>query len=1344
LFLFIAKSMTGLAASYRMQRINSRDGLSNSAVLSLYQDENGYVWAGTYNGLNRYDGKFVESYFLGENNQGAQSSNIIQRIQGADSGHLWISAFRGLSKFSTTRNKVVESYSEYRPPFNLASDGKGLTCLVAKRHFISVYDRNLQRFIDVPSPDIEPMSVVTTFIDSRGRLWIFTYNNQIWCVNIDRKAAGGKPILKPRLCPINKTRIIYAFEENGLIFMVDEFGGLFSYDIERERNTYIRDIRGLIMQYGSITSIISYHDDLLVSFKGSGILKLVAEKKYAEEILDFSSGIFCMRKDKKQDVVWIGSDGQGIAMYSKKTSIFNTIKSESLPFRVNKPIRSIHTEKFNTLWIGTKGDGLICISDYDRYEDQSIPASKVRHFTTRNGLVNNQVFAVIQSRFHELTWLATDGPGLCYHSATDQKIHTLVNSTSTEIRNVHALIEGNDSTLWLATSGYGFLKVSYVKKGDHLAVKNIRTYTFERDNKVVYDLFSMFLDKQGLFWLGSRGDGVIRFNPKNGAYSFITRRKGFYSTADDIISSCNSKNSSFYWGTCAGLFKLDTGDGRMKLVSLANRDRNGTNEMIHGIQEDRTGCIWTSTNRGLDKYNPRTKEFHKCVNNPGLGVIEFSDNADYTCPYTGRIFFGGIDGVVWIEQNAPEDKAFSPSVLFNGLTVNGEKANLVDYLKPGKKNDFLELTHSQNSFSVSFIALDYLHSSNMEYQYLLENYNNEWMNAGELNEASFKALPPGRYTLQVKYRNDIFDTESRVFSLPIVVLPPWYLSTVALIIYVLLFLALLAILVDFFRKKIREKQQAFNSAILEKNREELYEAKMKFFTNITHEFLTPLTLIQGPCDRILAYQNSDDYVRKYASLLHMNVNRLQLLIHEIINFSKQEEFGTQDCTIEQVNLNEVTKSIGLGFSETIESNNIDFKLEVEEGLFWNTDISCLNKILMNLLSNAFKYTPAEGKICLSVQKGEEGLVLKVYNTGKGIPKDEIRRVFDRFRILDNMEKNAYLDYSSRNGLGLAICYNMIQRLGGRVEVESVENQYAEFQVYLPFLPLTGDEKEQLAPAEDKKMASTDEKAEPSCGMKKILIVDDNKEIVWMVSDLMADKYEILKAYNVREAFGLLDSDLPELIVADLMMPGELDGLDLVRRLKSNRFTSHIPIIVISARNSIEDQLEGLENGADLYVTKPFNLSYLRTMIEQLIEKNSMLREYYNSPLSAVELKGGQLIHQEEQDLLMQVTRIIETNLSKGELRPDYIAETLKMSPQVFYRKFKAISSLSPSDFVKKYRFAVAARLLITTNLSVQEVIFRVGINNRSYFYREFLKIYNTTPKDYRILKKENQEILPVE
>ncbi|MFA5328426.1 MAG: two-component regulator propeller domain-containing protein [Prolixibacteraceae bacterium] len=1345
ILLLIVNGFTLFALPYHIRRIDSRDGLSNSAVLSLYQDKNDFLWVGTYNGLDRYDGKFIKTFGLDERDNSVQSSNIIENIQGAGDNCLWLSTYIGLNKFSIKQQKVIEFYPNYRFPYNLTANNKGLTCLIAKKGYISVYSRYKKTFIDILSPEIDPASVVASFFDPGDRLWVFTNAAKIYKFKISDESPDNpkEPEIEVQEVNFGDNKIISAFEENGLIFLINSTGDFYSYDTERDRNNYIRNIHDLIKKYGTISSIISYHDDFIISFKNNGVLKLVSALKYKEEFLDMNSGVFCLKKDREKDIVWIGFDGQGLGIYNNKTSIFNTIASSSLPIPIRKPIRCIFTDKNNTLWAGTKGDGLILINDYDRASFENIPASKVHYYTTRDGLSNNQVFAISPSAFYPINWLGTEGPGISYFSLNDKKIYTLQNPTSTPIRRVHSIAEQNDSTIWLATAGHGLLRVIIEEENNQLKIKNIETFFFTRNDKIVNDLFAMYKDKNNCLWIGSRGDGVIRFKMSDESYEFITSGKKFNSSTDDIITYCHSKSSHFYFGSCAGLLKLNEENDGSKLEEVPNKYRTGMKEMIHGMQEDEKGCLWMGTNRGIEKYNPSNNMFYKYYQHTGLNVIEFSDNADYTCPYTHRIFFGGVDGIVWIEPNIPEIQISDSPIHFTGLKLNGINENLNNYLKESKDEHYLGLNSKQNTFSVSFVAVDYMYGMDMQYSYRLKGYNSNWVNSNDLNEAQFNLLPYGDYTLEVKFRNDVFDTESMPSYLKITVLPPWYLSNVAKTAYALFLFLIIILSATIVRKKARQRQEAFNKSIIEKNKEELYKTKMKFFANITHEFLTPLTLMQGPCERILSYENSDGYVRQYTTMLHSNADKLKELVQEIISFSKNEELNSLEDTAERIEINKFIKSIRTSFSETIERNGIDFIIECEKDLAWNTSNSGLNRIMMNLISNAFKYTPVGGKIRISSHIKEDNLIFCVYNTGSGFTKDEISKVFDRYSILNNMEKNAYLDHSSRNGLGLAICYSTIQQLKGSVEVKSEKNGYAEFIVRIPAMTLQTD-------LTDKNNASSVLMDFPTVipsgnvknnGQKqihqRILVVDDNKDIVSMISEALIDKYDIIKAFNTEQVLNLLKNVLPDLIIADLMMPGEMDGMDLIKKLKSDQFTSHIPIIIISAKVSIEDQMQGVEYGADIYLTKPFNLAYLKSIIEQLIKKEGVLRDYYNSPISAIELNEGRFIHQNDQDFLLQVTSVIDENIELGDLHPEQIAEALKLSPQTFYRKLKAISSQSPRGFIKKYRFSVAAKMLITTNISVQEIMYKVGINNRSYFYREFAKLYDCTPKDFRDLNKND-------
>lgn len=1337
LFLQLQMNNPFVKASYNLRTLDSQNGLSNSAVLCMHQDKFGFMWFGTYDGLNLFDGNNVVVYRQSFENKYGLSSNIIHHITDADDNCLWISTYLGVNKFSLRQRKVSETYPQYRDQCFLASNAEGrLTWLVGNKDYISYYDTDKHCFTELPLKGIDPAEIESFFLDERSVLWVFTNRNKI--LNITSNYPAEKEISKIRVhvksVTIHDLKIDYSFYEDGLIYFVDKSGKLYVYTIIGKKKEFIRDISPLIKSYGTISSVISYKKDILIAFKSNGTLKLVATQQYKSEIIDINIGVFDLYKCKDQDVVWIGSDGKGAMMYYKDPEMFGSIMLSKLPIPISKPVRSIYTDKYNNLWFGTKGDGVVCVRNYDKVQKERIPLSNLSYFTTGSGLSNNQVFALLGSKYRNILWMGTEGPGLSYYSYVRNRVYSVINNTGIPIKSVHSIYEENDSTLWMTTGGKGLLKIIIEGCSWTIRVKSAHYFVFKKGNCISNEFFSMAHNDNSILWIGSRGGyGVIRFNTKTNEYKFISLNDENVSAINDILCVHMSNDSTFYLGSSAGLTKMQYHSDGHFFAKNVNGKSIFFNNMIHGILEDDSKCIWLSTNKGLIKYNPQNNFFHCYSCREGLGVIEFSDDAYYRCPYTGKLFFGGINGLSWVEPGVINHIASSPKVLFTGLTVLGEKKNIYDYY--AGNDHHIELPSTMNSFSVFFAVPDYINAPSLEYTYFLENHSTEWINIGNTSEVSFVGLPPGHYILKVKYKNDVFDSEDNFFSLPITILAPWYLTTQAQLIYAFLSGLVCLYILFLLNKRVRRKQQALANKLQEQKRTEVYDAKLKFFTNITHEFCTPLTLIHGLCERILSYNQSDEYIKKYASVLLNNSNHLNQLIQEILDFRRLEEGNIISCQIEKVSVSDLMADHILSFTEVAESNKITLDVSVPDQLFWHTDISSFNKILINLISNAFKYTREGGSIKVTLAVDADNLVLDVYNTGEGIAKEKLDLIFNQFLILDNMDKNAYRDIASRNGLGLAICANMVKLLKGRIEVRSEVGKYAAFTVFLPLLPLSEASVgiiHQNNIGEDVKTAGSipDEQYDHFSFKPSIFIVDDNKDIVWMISEILSDDYNILKAYNAAEAFDILEKQTPNLIITDIMMPGT-DGFELAKQIRMNKYTRHIPLIIVSARNTEEDQVNGLLSGADAYLIKPFSSLVLKGLIHRLISNVQVLKEHFNSPESAYELSDGMWLHQNDKDFMEKVIQIIKDNIEEESFGPDILADKIGINTRQLYRKFKDVSQLSPSDFIKDFRFSFASKLLITTNLSIQEVIYKVGIMNRSYFYREFSKKYNMTPKEYR-------------
>lgn len=933
-------------------------------------------------------------------------------------------------------------------------------------------------------------------------------------------------------------------------------------------------------------------------------------------------------------------------------------------------------------------------------------------------------------------WIGTEGPGLSYYSLVDKKVHTMASLVDTKIRYVHAIREVNDSTLWMATTGDGLLEVVIGRKGGELVIKYVKSFILEKDGKICNEFHSMsYDDEASLLYLGSRGGyGLVRFNLLTKKYEFIPMNNAGNRAVGDVLCMCYSKDSTFYLGASSGMTQMKLHSGNPAEVRQYSRIDGIKNDMVHGILEDSDGCVWLSTNKGLTKYNPHNRFFHN-YESPDLDVTEFSDDAYWKCPYTGKLFFGGINGVIWVDPQNDRQENYKPALHFFEMKMGHETHSLYDYTD--QKTGYVTIPPNISTFSISFVATDYIHGENYEYSYLLENYNTSWTELQKDNEVVFTKLPYGNYVLKVRYKNDVFDSDAKEYFLHIRVLPPWYRGSWAMIAYGLVLATICLGIVYWLRRRIVEKQAEVARKIREEQKEKLYEAKLNFFANITHELCTPLTLINGVNDyiKISADRLADGKLEKYARILGENVTNLNELIQEILDIRKIEEVGFSHIQIKRVSVSSLIRKQCESFIPVAEQNGINFTFsDVDKPVYWNTDVPSLKKIIRNLVSNAFKYTEQKGTIDVSVRIENESLIIKVYNTGKGIAEADLKTIFDRFHILGDLDGNNYTQMTSRNGLGLFICHSMVQLLRGEINVESKEGESAGFIVTLPYLEVEemdlDEQADEEVPVAQPVVSAVAAETTGNIGNPVILVVDDNRDIVWLIKETLSSEYAVREAFNAEEALALMDQQTPDLIITDIMMPS-MDGFALISRIKSDKFTRHIPLIVVSAKVSESEQAEGLDLGADVYLTKPFSSVVLHSVVNRLMANKKELKDYYYSPESAYEQSGGQLIHQEDKEFMDSVTAIIKENLAQDTLRPELIADKLGMNTRALYRRFKKISPLTPSDFIKDYRMMHAARLLVTTNLSVQEIIYQVGISNKSYFYREFSAKYGVTPGEYR-------------
>ena len=1322
-----------LIHAYSLRQFSNKNGLSNSAILSLYQDHQGVIWIGSCDGLNIFDGTNIHVYNPVNPTKAPLSGNLINDIMETEKDVLWIQTNYGLDRLDT-KLQTSKSFTEFKDKNYMAKSRDNDLFIVKDDGYIYYYQPEKQLFQKLEVPQIAFGHVLSTIIDKNNILWVFTSNNDTRSYQIIKNKE--EIALTPNNLFKHSEQLLWAFAEEDLVYFIDKTYSLYEYDFGNQQQYFIADLKAEVETRGEVSSIIKQQNDYYIGFKSSGliVLKYMSDQKikYQMQDTEIHSGIFCLMKDKYQDIVWIGTDGQGVYMYFNDAfSITNTLLDTPV-YQINNPVRTVYYDEEQTLWIGTKGGGILRIRNYSPETNAAVSFDRIS--ISNSTLTDNTVYCFAPGSANRL-WIGTEN-GLNYYSYQNKQLKAFtVIADGKKVKYVHSINELNDTTLWVSTVGEGIVKVILDKAGSSPSVKSATRIVLDDGRMASNYFFTSFQENDSILWFGNRGYGAYRLNVETEQltpYRFDNVVNS--QTANDIFAIY--KNEKGYWlGTSSGLLHFNE-----DYSHYHDRADLFSNNTVHGILEDQQNNLWISTNQGLVRFNPKTNTGQTYDRENRLEVTEFSDGAFYKDSRTETLFFGGTNGFVTVKPNAYIMADYMPQINLKGLSIFGKEYNIHDFLHDKKGKKILQLDYSRNFFCIDFMAIDYINGNNYSYSYKLDEVSSQWIESGTSASAIFSNLAPGQYTLLVKYKNNMNGKECEPQKLLIQITPPWYLSNWAYILYFIL-IALFCILAVYrIVHQYRRKQHRMIEKLNRKKKEEVYESKLRFFTNITHEFCTPLTLIYGPCEKILAYPQSDSYIRKYGKMIQQNTEKLNGLILELLEFRRLET-GHKVLSIQRLSVSDKLQNIAESFCELAENKNLNYRLDIEPDIEWNTDISCFSKIVNNLISNAFKYTPEEGNITIGLKVENQFLTLNISNSGKGIAKENLAKIFDRYKILDSFEMNGK---NSRNGLGLAICKNMVTLLNGEINVSSIQNEITTFTVTLPELSPTAQEAE--TPQKVYATGPLNTNTEPmeleqttvnfDTSKHTVTIIDDDPSMLWFVSEIFVDKYNVLSFNNAAEALASLELKQPDLIISDVMMP-EIDGLSFAQKIKQNKLWSHIPLILLSALHHEDDQVKGIEAGAEVYVTKPFNVKYLEKVVYRLIKRESDLKEYYSSIFSSFKVENGNCIHKEDQEFLDKVIETIEKNITNPDLSVELLSSDLGYSTRQFYRKLKPITDKSPADIIKEYRLTMAERLLLTKNYTIEEIMDKTGFNNRGTFYKLFSQRFGMPPRQYREQQKDS-------
>lgn len=1323
-----------------LRQVTTADGLASSSVTCIHQANDGILWIGTLDGMNAYYGEQMLRPDMKQVH--SLEGYIIENLVETELHNMWIQTTYGLHRLERlTRNTV--SFPQFTGVYKLRLAGKDrvMVCDISNQFYL--YRPEKQKFVKVgyrllDGEELVDLGGTDDFCWLAGNKGLYRYN---WTeVNEEQVELDQAVCLMDT--PIKYCRVSMQPE---VIYVIDVMNRLYQVDIRRGEKTLVVDLGKEVDERGMPSGIVECNGAWYISFKVAGVLKYEyspSKREWSHTDLGIRSGVFGILKDRRQNLIWIATDGQGLFAYWEGIYSIRSFKYSDFNNRMGKPVRSLFVDDRDWLWIGTKGEGLLGIdrSNPDRYLSD---CPQKLYTSSNSSLPDNSVYALSASA-HGGFWIGTDSGVGFYHygSRSVQEV-----KGGSEVEYVHAIQEVGDSVLWIATVGKGVFKADIGKSGNSLKLERLRHFDVDGGNFSSNYFFAMHYTPDGDLWLGNRGHGVFKMYPY-GMEPTAWPNKQRSLLQNDVFALCEHKNV-LWIGTSCGL----VGQGEDGKEWFLDQSDGLPNNIVRSLQVDSKDGLWVATNNGLAQLSADFSEVKNYGRRDGLRITEFSDGATFRTPET--LYFGGVDGWVEVSGNSEYkvEPEFRPPLYFIQLR-SGDKRISLHLLELNnldkKENTKVELEHDENAFTITFKAMDYLNMGDYRYLYKVEKGEESvWVDNGSLGTVSLAQLQPGHYTFQVKYRNVATGQESEPICLDIHIKPYWWQTPFMTCLYWVLFLLGTGYLSYTQYTKTKRRHQYALQDMEQRHKEEIYEEKLRFFTNITHEFSTPLTLIYGPCERILSYEGTDDFVRRYVNIIRKHTGRLYQLIQEIIDY-RRIETKHQQLNLERYNVSEYVDEACDVFVDMADKNGVNLSKEIEPGIFWNMDRRNLPKIVVNLLSNAMKYTPKGGEVKVTLCKlPEDKLQLKVYNTGKGIKEEDRIRIFNRYSILDEVEENAS-NGLSRNGLGMAICHSSVKLLEGDIVINSEVGSYAEFVVTLPLLPLTEGENNSFVKdvvslsEQNKEMAQqveaetlTDDVHAPlldnvnhQTNKPLVLVVDDNKDILFLLREVMSHSYDVKTALNAEEALSALKSMTPNLIITDVMMPGT-DGMSLTRKIKRNKHTMHIPIVILSARNTDEAKTEGMQAGADAYIGKPFNVQYLQSVVDRLIENRKNMEEYFNSSACSYEYMEGQLVKQEDRDFIQQLNEVLDRRLSDNELTTDALADELNISPRSLYRRLKAMELPSPKEYIKERKMEKAVKLLLTSGMSIQEIIFECGFNNRAHFYKDFGKRYGMTPKEFR-------------
>lgn len=1332
--------------------------LSNSYVRAFLKDSKGYVWIGTADGLMRYDGFKIHRYEHNPEDRNSIVNNNINVIIEDSKQQLWIGTARGVSRYNREKDNFISV--DFNPD--------------NKNHLNNAY-------------------ITTLAFDDKDQLWIGTYGGGVNIYDQENRSFYYVSGFDVHSSPLYKDYITSLLFAKGYMFCGTK-GGLQIFNTADKTEGALKYVDDNLPTKQIVKLLEDNKGNIWLSTFDGDISKVILnDKTYAfEKKISGSTlygtnwnGMTTMSSDDLGNL-WIGGENSGLNYYdikSNKITYFGVENNKNKNLPTNS-VQSVYVDDEGLIWVGTLNKGVYLIDNnavkFDSYEWGDFKQSD---------LEGKDVRAFVEDPQKNI-WITCDGIGLIkldHHSNELKRVNEINNLLPTKI--LTALTFDNSNNLWVGTGSNGVFKIN-------LSTKSIKNYTLKSggfgDDKISY----LYKDKKGTIWAGTNGSGLFYFEDSKDRFLNLSEQdKPYYITNRSYISSILEDSNGILWvGTLYGLYNIIRNDDKTFDYRLYRLDvnpsglnsntiqclyedakqnlwvgtvDNGLNvrmrqstefksfhssdglasNTVRSVVMDKSGNIWISGNMGLSKLDTHTNTFTNYDKSDGLASNHFYNSSLVSSG--GKLFFGSNNGFNVFYSDSIQRVSSEPLVYLTDLKINNKSVEIGTPNSPLDKHISLasniNLDYNQRSFAIDFVGIKYGQVSQSKYCYMLEGFDEDWICVGSRLSATYTNLDPGDYVFMVKASNPDGTWTATSQPLHITIQQIWWKTWWAILLYILLISGVVFIVFRMRLERARIKNQLVMERIAREREQQLSASKTQFFTNISHEFRTPLSLIAMPLESLSAMEELPASAKERVSSIKASSNKMMRLVNELMDFNKMENAKLK-LQIQHGDLVKFVSNVAATFNDVSKKRNIYYGIhsmvDSLEGWF---DHDKLEKVLANILSNAFKFTSNNGQIKIIINCKEKFvedkqiksrcLELSIVDNGIGISEDELPYIFDKFY----QAKSSLAIPNSGTGIGLSLTKGLVELHQGTINVESNPHHETIFVIVIPIdkevyadeyiceIPECIDNAPISVNVNNGVSHSHDFDEEDNNEKPQILIVEDNDELRKYLAFELRQQFHVIETDNGQDGLEMALEMSPDLIISDILMPIK-NGIELCRDIKTNLKTSHIPFVLLTARATVEDQIIGIETGADVYITKPFSIRFLVAQVNQIIESRQKLYSQFSKDTYLLPNKVAQ--NEIDQEFLQKAIDYIIENIQNPQLGVNSIAELFNLNRMQVYRKIKALTGKSVVNFIRMVRIKQALKLMDTQKYPLAEIATLTGFNSASYFATSFKEEYGKAPSEY--------------